>query len=131
EAGKSPARGPDLNLAEVPPVDLALLAGKGLEAEVGFGLRSRPHRRQVAPDLDGRARVAAGAHHLVDPRRSQPRVLLEDLLDELLVRVQHRRANRPRRRAAESIGLDRPRDGLVMDAELAGDGANLPVLGEV
>ena len=56
-------------------------------------------------------------------------MLLERLAHEGLVRVEHRRpVNHPR--PEKPLGLDRPPDGVVMDAKLAGDRADAPVLGE-
>ncbi len=127
EAGQAPLRRADLDLAEVSPVDLRLLAGQRLEPQERFGAL-RPNAADVAAQLHHRARIATRADHLEDARRAQSRVVVEDLADEPLVRVEHRRANlRPR--AHEPVGLDRVADGVVVDAELAGDGAHLPMLG--
>src|SRR5258706_14211018 len=73
--------------------------------------------------------VAALPDHLEQPRRSQTRILLEALRDERQVRVEQRdTAAEPA--IDESARLDRQLDGIVMNTELSGDGADLPVLGE-
>ncbi len=127
EARQRALRRVDLDLAEVSPIDLRLLAGQGREPQERLG-PCRAHAAHVAPELHDRARVAAGADHLEQPRRAEPRIVVEDLADESLVRIEHRRADlRPG--ANEAVGLDRVADRVVVDAELGRDGADAPVLG--
>jgi hypothetical protein len=77
EARQQPAPAADRQGAEIPPVDLGLLAGQRLQAQVRFGARRGPHRAHPAPDLDRRAREAALPDHRVQPRGAQTRVLLQ------------------------------------------------------
>jgi len=65
----------------------------------------------------------------VEPRRAQARVLLERLAHEVLVRVELGRPHRPRA-PREAVTLDGQADGVVVDAQLGGDRADRPVLGE-
>jgi hypothetical protein len=63
EAGELARGAADADRPEVATVDLGLLAGEGLEAQEGLGARGGPHGADVALDLNGRARIAALAHH--------------------------------------------------------------------
>src|SRR5690606_15891266 len=127
EAPQGSLGGADLDLAEVAPVDLRLFARQRREAEERFDSR-RPHAAHVAAKLRDRALIPTGAEHLVDAGRAQPRVVVEDLADQSLVRVEHRRTDQGPG-ADEPVGLDGVADGVVMHAELARDRADLPVLG--
>ncbi len=55
-------------------------------------------------------------------------MLLERRADEVLVRIEHGRG-RSKGDVGEPLDLDGQRDGVAMNAQLGGDGADLPVLG--
>ncbi len=130
EAHEIPLHALHEELAEVRPVHLPLLARHRLEREVGLTARRRPDRAHVAAKCLDAARVAALVEHLHEPRRAQRRVLLERGDDEGLVRVEH---GGPRRldARAEALDLDRAAHRVGVKAQLLGDGAHRPVLGEV
>src|SRR5207248_5756391 len=76
-----------------------------------------------------RAGVAARMKHLEQARRTQARMFFERLLDECLVGVEQRGPNEGAE-SNEAVGLDGGAHRLVVHAELGGDRAELPVLGE-
>jgi hypothetical protein len=119
----------DADLAERAPVDLGLLGRQHSESKKRLVTRDGPDLSDVAPNGVHAARVAAIPKHLEQARRSQARILLEGLLDECPVRLERRRATREAT-IGEALGLERKLDGVPMNTELAGDGADLPVLGE-
>ena len=126
EAGQSAAGAAHHDVAEVRPVDLALLAGKGLQAQkrLADGGAQAGHR---APQLDDAAGITAIADHLVNAGGAQPRMLVQGLADELGVRIDE---GRPQRlRVAETLRFDGVAHGVGMHAQFAGDGADLPVFG--
>ena len=57
EAREPAGRAPDGDLAEVAPIDLRLLPGQGVQAQVGLGPRGGAHRADVALDLLGGTRI--------------------------------------------------------------------------
>ena len=128
EARQQPPAAADRQGAEVAPVDLGLLAGERLQAQVRFGARGRPHRAYPAPDLDRGAREAALADHRVQPRGAQARVLLQGGEENGLVGIERARADL---RARTDEALDGHPDRVVMHAERGGDGADAPVLGVI
>src|SRR6266568_1137191 len=117
-------------LPKWPQSTCACSPGHRGEAQERLRARPRPHRADVPAQLDDRAGVAAVARHLEQPRRAQPRVLLQRLSDESLVRVEHRRPDEGIR-PDKPVSLDGPANRVVVDAKLGGDGADTPVLGEV
>src|SRR5262249_21498484 len=128
EAGEDAPGVADLDRAEVAPVDLALLADQRLQAEVGLRPRRGADEADVAPDLHGGAGVAAVAQHGPQARGAQARVLRQGRGDEGLVGIQGAGPNLGAG-VAGVLAVERARDGLVMDAEGVGDGADRPVFG--
>ena len=70
EARQRPRRGADLDLAEVAPVHLRLLARQRGQPEERLGARRRSHRAYVPLHRVVAAQVAAGPDHLEDARRA-------------------------------------------------------------
>jgi hypothetical protein len=126
EGHQRPYRLADLDLAEVRPVDLALLAGQRLHAQVGLLRPLRTVPRDHMPEVIGAAAVAAFAAHVVETARRQTRVPVQSLEHEGQVRIDLTGALRPRLRHA--LLEQDPADDVVMDAELLGDRADLPLL---
>ena len=129
EAHQQTLRAADLHRAEVRPVDLALLAGKGVEAQIG--LRHRPGtlgRDQIA-EVALASPVAALAGHLVEPAGGQPGPGRQGLADEGQEGVELRGLASPQLQRHPGLGDDAV-DRVVMDAELARDRADLPLLGK-
>lgn len=84
---QGPLGTPDGERSKVPPVDLGLLPGQGLQAQIR--LRQGPRtvvRHQVAKVVFA-ARVAALAHHGVKATGGERRVLLQSRLDKGPIRV--------------------------------------------
>ena len=116
--------------AEVTPVHLPLLARHRRHPKVGFvGLVARPNLLYVAPELALAPLVASGLEHVVEPRRAQPRILLQRLRDEgrvggeqvsAPITPSRHEGRRPQRRL-HRVG---------MHTQLARDRAHLPVLCE-
>src|SRR5206468_11136101 len=128
ETGEDPGGRAHPDRPEVAPVDLRLLASERVEPQVRLGPRGRAHRADVALHLDGRAGITPVAHHGPQPRGAQARVLFERRRDERLVRIERARPNL-RAVPDEALALDGAPDGVVMHAELRGDGVEPPVLG--
>jgi hypothetical protein len=117
----------DLEMAEVSPVDLGLLTGKGGETQEGLGLGLGAQPAHHTARLDGRAAVAAGDDHLVDAGGAKPGVVLQHLADEAEVGVEL--AGSRSGGGVEARGLERPADGVGVETELARNGPDAPVLG--
>ena len=117
----------DADLAERAPVNLCGLAGQGDHPAVDGAVGLGPQAPHEAADLDDRARIAALADHLVDPRGAQIRILRQGVTDERQIRVEDAGPTQagadPCRRA-----LHRSADRLMVEAELRRDGPDLPVL---
>ena len=128
EAHQRAFRTADLHLAEVSPVDLGLLAGKGLQAQISLGRRLRPLGRDHVAEVALAPLVAALAHHLVEPAGGQLRIASQCLADEGHEGIELRAPVPPRMPKHSVVGQYAP-DRDVMDAELACDGADLPLLG--
>ena len=127
ERPERPLRAADLQLAEVRPVDLSLLTrhrAEPLERLRGL-LRTEP--TDDAPKVIGPARIAALLDHDVEATRAKPRILLELLDDERHERVDHRRPRRDDLRVDAGVP-QHALHGRVVQAELAGDGADRPLL---
>ena len=97
EAGQGPSCRADGDRAEAGPVDLGLLARQRREAEERLAGAAGADRANEAAQRPDRARVPALLDHLEEPRRAQPRVLLERGADEVLVRIEQRDAGERRR----------------------------------
>ena len=122
---------PDGELAEVRPVDLALLARKGAKAQIRFTGPARAQLRDAVTEVVGAAGVAPRLDHVEQPRGGQGGEALQRLGDERPVGVELRGPS-PALTLALHAGLaQHPLDGVVVDAELRGDGAHPPVLDEV
>ena len=87
-------------------------------------------QRHEAPQRALAARVTTLDEHVVDARRDHTRKTLQGLQHKAAVGVQRRGALLARHRLGAQGAHDTP-DDLMMDAELGGDGAFLPVLAEV
>jgi len=80
-----------------------------------------------APQLDDATLVAAFAEHLVDAGGAQAGIQVQGLADERQVGIGA--AGAQGLRAVEALGLNGGADGIGMDAEFLGNGANLPMFG--
>ena len=69
----------DAEMAEMPPVDLRLLAGQAAQAQIGLGRRPRPMAGDEVAEVIGPAAVAALAHHGEQAAGGQRRELLQRL----------------------------------------------------
>jgi hypothetical protein len=58
-----PPRAADLEMAEMSPIDLPLLAGKAAQAQIGFGFWTRPMAGDEMTEVIGTAPIASLAHH--------------------------------------------------------------------
>jgi hypothetical protein len=120
----------DLQLAEVRPVHLGLLAGQRVQPLKRLGGLLRTQTTNDPAQVVGTTRVAPLLDHREDPTGGQLRVLPQLLDDEGHGRVHHRR---PR---GDHLGVDArlSKHALnrgVMEAELRGDGANRPLFAVV
>src|SRR5579859_8185097 len=125
EAGQSPAGAAHYHVAEMRPIHLRLLAGKGFQtqerladlwAQAGHG----------APQLDDAAGVTTVANHLVNAGRTQPWMLVQGLPDERQIRVGQ---GGPQWLRVETLRFNGVAHGVRMYAQFTGDGADLPMLG--
>ncbi len=120
---------PDLDVAEVGPVGLCLLAGEGLEAEEGLDGPFRPEVHDDVTEVLRRAHVAALAAHGEEAARRELRVAPPRLLYEPEEGVD---AARPRGRVQERDArlLRHALDDGVVHLELARDRPRRPQLGD-
>ena len=125
-AGAAPSR--SRILPKWPQSTCACSPGSVARRKIRFALGDGTDGGDVSSELIDGSGVAALADHLSEPRRAQPRVLLQRVLDEALVWVEQHRAHRPGQ-IGEALGADRALDGLVVDVELGRDRADPPVLG--
>ena len=114
-------------MAEVPPVDLRLLAGQAAQAQIGLGRPPRPVTGDEVAEVVGSATVAALAYHgeqAAGGERGEP---LQGLQHEGQVGLDLRAA--PRRTGSGQTGLGQhPHHGGMVHVQLAGDGADAPFL---
>ena len=121
---------PDRHLAEVAPVDLGLFAGKGGKAQIGLGHGPGTLGRDHGAEVALASPVAACDGHLVEPGGGQSGPGHQGLPDEGQERGDLRGPASVRIPGHPGLGDDTA-DRVVMDAELACDGADLPRLGTV
>src|SRR6266516_3834473 len=125
EAGEPPLGTADFHLSEMRPVDLSLITRKGAQAQKSFAATGAQVSNSAPEGIDT-ARVAAHLEHLEYPRGAQPWTACESLPDEVGIGILQCAAGDT---AAETICLHRPAYGVVMQSELTGDRADLPVFG--
>ena len=113
------------------PVDLALLARQGAEPQIRFTGPARAQLRDAVSEVVGAARVAACPDHVEQPRGGERGEALQRLGDERPVRVELRGTPPALTLALHPCLAQHPLDGVVVDAELRGDGAHPPALDEV
>ena len=126
EAGQSPLGAAHHHVAEVRPVHLCLLSGKGVQFQERLAdLRTQP--AHGAAQLHDAASVTAIAHHHVDARGTQARMSFQRVANELDVGIDD--GGPQRLHTFEPLALDSVAHGIGMDVQFAGDGADLPMLG--
>lgn len=113
-------------MSKVSPVDLRLLAGKRMKLQEWFA-ELRTQAGNSAPQLHHATAVAAIANHLVDARGAQARMLIESVTNELDVGIDDGYSQRLG--VMEAFALDRVANGVWVDAQFTGNGADSPVLG--
>ena len=86
---------PDLHVAEVPPVDLALLARQRLQAQIGLGRAARSQLRDMGAELTGATGITACLCHPEQACGTERRVLRQCLDDQRVVGVDNRRPSGP------------------------------------
>ena len=121
----------DGELAEVRPVDLALLTCQGAKAKIRLTRATRSELRDAVTEVVGSAGIAPRLDHVEQPCGGERGEALKRFGDELHVRVELRGASRALAFALDPCLAQHSLDGGVVDAELAGDGAHAPVLDEV
>ena len=127
EGHQCPARTTDGEMAEVPPVHLALLAYKAAQAQIGLGGPARTMPGDDMPEVIGTAPVAAFTHHGVEAAGGERGKLLQSLEDERQVGLDLRAASR--RIGSGQTGLGQhPRHRAMVHVQLTGDGADAPFL---
>ena len=100
------------------PVHLALLARERAQPQIGFCRGPRTQPRHQGAEVIGGARVAAFAHHGVEPRGAQRGVLGQRLDHERPVRLDHRGPHDLLHHRHAGLG-EHPAHGGVMHAQLA------------
>ena len=130
EGHQRPARPSDLQVPEVRPIDLGLLAWQRAQSQVRFGRLARTQQRHAVPELTGPAPVAAFARHHEQPAGRQGGETRQRLGDQQHVRI-HRRGARRRPRTGKSGLRQHAADRVVVHVQLARDRVHAPLLGEV
>lgn len=127
EAGQTARGAANADLPEVRPISLCLFARQSRETKEGFAF-VRAQARHHAAQLNGRAGIPSLFDHLEQAGRAQRGIFLERAANEVQIGISQTSAQG--RAAAEAMRLDCASDGVRMKAELSGDRADLPVLGE-
>ena len=120
----------DLQVAEVRPVDLRLLAGQRAQAQERFGRAARAHRGHQVAHVAGAAVVAALADHGMQPAGRQRGVLAQRLDHEGAVRIDAGRSQHALDQLKPMLG-EHAAHGVAVHVQLARDGAHAPMLGDV
>ena len=108
----------------------ALLTGQGSKSKESFGGWFGTQSGDDGTEVVGGAGVAAGAHHLVEARSGEPRILLQSLDEEGDKGVDDGAAYRLLSGGDPGLG-EHALHGGVMHLELGGDGTDAPVLGMI
>ena len=119
---------PHAELAEMGPVHLALLARERAQAQIRLGCGPRAQPGHQGTEVIGAARVAAFAHHRVEPRGAKRGVLGQGLHHECPVGLDHRGAHDLLHHRHAGLG-EHPAHRGVMHTQLGGNGSDRPVLG--
>ena len=127
EGHQRAARPADVQVAEVGPVDLRLLAGQRAQAQVRLGGRPRAQAGDDVAKVLAAAAVAALADHGVQPCGGERRELGQRREDEGAVRIDPARAQRRGDGRRAVLGEHTPH-GVAVHLQLARDGAAAPVL---
>ena len=90
----------DLQVAEMRPIDLRLLAGQAAQPQIGLRRAARPMLGDEMAEVIGAAAIAALARHREQAAGGQRRELLQRLADQRQVGVDLRRPRLPRRSRA-------------------------------
>lgn len=125
EGRELPPRTVHLDLAEVGPVDLRLLADEGRAPQEGLRRLARPMARDHGPKMVLRAFVAALPHHREEAGGLDARVFLERLQDERQVGIDHRGAPHEGL-CGDAVASQDPTDRRVVAPELARDRREWP-----
>jgi len=112
-------------MSKVSPIDLRLLTGKQLELQEWFA-ELRTQAGNGAPQLHDATAVAAVANHLVDARGAQAWMVIESVANELDVGIDDGYSQRLG--VSEAFRLNGIANGIRVDAELTGNGADFPML---
>ena len=97
-----------------------------MQAQEGFS-HGRTQSGHGESQLNDAAGIAAISDHLVNARGAQPRVPVQNLAHELQLGID---VGRPQGLAAmEAVGLDGVAYGVFVNPQLAGNRADLPMLG--
>jgi hypothetical protein len=123
EAGQGSCGAAHHHVPKVSPIDLRLLAEKRLELQERFAAL-RTQAGNGTPQLHHAAAVAAVANHLVDARGAQARMLIESVSNELDVGID---GYSQWLGVVEAFALDRVANGVWVDAQFTGNGADFPV----
>lgn len=128
KAGKPAAGLPDAHWAEVRPIGLCLLTGKGSQLPERLLHHGTETGHQTA-QLRGSACIAAGADHLEDAGGTQARIPSQGLANEIDIGISLA-AGAILFGAIETICFQGRTHGITMQVQLCGDGSDLPVFGK-
>ena len=125
EAGQGSLGAAHHHVPKVGPIDLRLFAGKRLELQKRFA-ELRTQAGNGTPQLYHAAAVATVANHLVDACGAQARMVIESVANELDVRIDDGYSQRLG--VFEAFSFNGVTNGVRVDAQFSGNGADFPVL---
>jgi hypothetical protein len=128
EGHQRPPRTADVEMAEMRPIHLRLLAGERAQAQIGLGFGPRPMTGDEMAEMIRSTAIAALAHHDVEAAGGQPGEFLQRLGDEGQIGIDLRSTRRRPDPGQPSL-RDHPPHYAVMDVQLRGNGAGGPFLG--
>jgi hypothetical protein len=120
----------DLQMAEVGPVDLRLLARQRAQAQVGLSGRAWAHAGDEQAEVRAGADIASLGHHRVQPCGGERGELLERGQDEGPVRIDPARTQRRGVHRRAVAGEHAPH-GVAVHVQLPRDGPHAPLLHHV
>ena len=127
ESHQRTARAADGEMAEMPPINLGLLARQGAQAQVSLRRGARPMACNEVAEVIGTSAVTTLAHHRIEPAGGEGWKRLQGLADERQIGIDPRRTRLLPGAGQSGLG-ENPRHRAMVHMQLPGDGSGPPLL---